>query len=252
MKKDIKFRIIKVCIVIFTVLLITSLYFLIKDLIEYKASESSHSELIDSVIIPTDTKENEQNVSEEINIDWEKLKNINNDIIGWIKIPNTHIDYPILKCDNKLKYLNRSFDNRFNKNGSIFTLNINPFIDKVTTIYGHNMKSGLMFTDLSKYMNIDFFKEHSTFEIYTEFQNYKATVFSCYSITEKIEENNIKHLNFDEEIKYYKSKSVHTIENINEINKIVKLSTCSYLNNKSNPTTERYYIVANLEEIKNF
>jgi len=251
-KKDIKFRIIKVCIVIFTVLLIISLYFLIKDFIEYKASDSSHSELIDSVITTADTKENEQNVPAEINIDWEKLKNINNDIIGWIRIQNTHIDYPILKCDKELKYLNRSFDNSFNKNGSIFTLNINPFIDRVTTIYGHNMKSGLMFTDLSKYMDANFFKEHLTFEIYTEFQDYKATVFSVYSITEKIEENNIKDLNFDEEIQYYKSKSVHTVENINEINKIVKLSTCSYLNNKSNPTTERYYIVANLEEIKNF
>lgn len=252
MKKDIKFRIIKVFIVIFTVLLITSLYFLIKDFIEYKASDSSHSELIDRVITSDATKENVQNISEKINIDWEKLKNINNDIIGWIRIENTHINYPILKCDKELKYLNRSFDGKFNKNGSIFTLNTNPFIDKITTIYGHNMKSGLMFTDLSKYIKIDFFKEHSTFEIYTGFQNYRATVFSVYSITERIEESNIKDLTFDEEIQYYKAKSVHAVKNINDINKIVKLSTCSYLNNKSNPTTERYYIVANLEEIKNF
>ena len=99
MKEDIKVRIIKVCIVIFTILLLISLYFLIKDFIEYKASDSSHSELINSVIISADTKKNEQNVSEEINIDWLKLKNINSDIIGWIIIPNTHIDYPILKCD---------------------------------------------------------------------------------------------------------------------------------------------------------
>ena len=65
MKKDIKFRIIKVFIVIFTVLLITSLYFLIKDFIEYKASDSSHSELIDRVITSDATKENVQNISKK-------------------------------------------------------------------------------------------------------------------------------------------------------------------------------------------
>lgn len=206
--------------------------------------------MITNVIIVEDIKENiVDNSNENIKIDWKQLKNINSDIVGWIKIQDTHINYPILKSNNDLKYLNRSFNGDYNKNGSIFTLDSNPFQNNTTKLYGHNMKSGLMFTDLSKYMNVDFFEQHKTFKIYTEFQDYKATVFSCYSITEKTEENNIKNLNFNEEIQYYNSQSIYVANNTNGINKIVKLSTCSYLNNKSNPTSERYYIIAKLEEI---
>ena len=98
-------------------------------------------------------------------------------------------------------------------------------------------------------MEKDFLKEHPDFEIYTRNQNYKATIFSCYSIGVNKEENNIKSLNFEEEIEYYKNASKHYIENIGEIKKIVKLSTCSYLNNHTVPTDQRYYIIAKLEKV---
>lgn len=111
------------------------------------------------------------------------------------------------------------------------------------------MKSGIMFSELSKYMNEDFYKKHSNFHIYTKEQNYKATIFSCYSIGIYDEENNIKLLDFKEEIEYYKKTSKYSIENIGEIKKIIKLSTCSYLNNRTIPTDKRYYIVAKLEKV---
>lgn len=111
------------------------------------------------------------------------------------------------------------------------------------------MKNGIIFSELSKYMKEDFFKEHSTFHIYTQNQNYKATIFSCYSIGINIEENNIKPLNFKEKIEYYKNSSIHSTVNIGEIEKIVKLSTCSYLNSHTTPTDQRYYIIAKLEEV---
>lgn len=199
-------------------------------------------ELIENVII----KDNDDKKSE---IDWDKLEEINPDIIGWIKIENTKINYPILKDNDNLKYLKHSFDGKYNSNGSIFTLNENPFQDNITIIYGHNMKSGLMFSELANYMNKNFLNEHSNFEIYTKKQNYKATIFSCYSIGVNIEEKNIKSLSYEEEIEYYKKASKYYIENINEIKKIVKLSTCSYLNNRTTPTDQRYYIVAMLEKI---
>ncbi len=217
---------------------------MIGDFLEYRKSDNIHSELIKSVII---TENIQDNPDESIKINWQELKSINKDIIAWIRIKNTHIDYPILRSQEPLEYLNRSFNGEYNKNGSIFTINVNPFIDKITTIYGHNMKSGLMFTDISKYMNKDFFREHSVFEIYTESMNYKATVFSVYSIGERTEENNIKSLSFEDEIQYYKSKSVYPVENINGIEKIVKLSTCSYINNKAIPTDQRYFLIAKLE-----
>lgn len=235
-------RIARVVIMIFTAILVISSYFLIKDFMEYKENDKANMELIESVI----TEESEE---EKMTIDWEKLENINRDVIGWIRIEDTKIDYPIMQDSEKLKYIKCSFDGKYNSNGSIFTVNHNPFEDNVTIIYGHNMKNGSMFSNISKYMNEQFFKEHSTFNIYTKNQNYIAKVFSVYSIEVNTEENNIKNLSFDEEIEYYKNTSKYFIDNIGEIKKIVKLSTCSYLGNHTTPTNQRYFLVASLEKV---
>lgn len=234
--------IIQITVMIFMIILVISSYILIKEFLEYKESNDSNKELIENVITI------EEKTEEKASIDWNKLEDINKDIIGWIKIDNTNINYPILKDNDNLKYLKYSFEGKYNKNGSIFTLNSNPFQDKETIIYGHNMKSGLMFSELSKYMNEEFLKQHSSFYIYTKNEHYKATIFSCYSIGVSKEENNVKLLNFQEKIGYYKSASKYSIDNIGEIEKIVKLSTCSYLNSHTTPTDQRYYIVAKLEK----
>ena len=228
-------------IIIFIIVIIISSYFLIKDFLEYKKSNDSNEELIEEIII----KEQSQ---EKNTIDWNKLKNINEDIIGWINIENTSINYPILKDDDNLKYLKTSYNGEPSKNGAIFTLDEVPFKQDITTIYGHNTRKGIMFSELGNYMNKEFLKEHSSFSIYTEEQNYKATVFSVYSIDVSQEENNIKLLDFYDEVEYYKKASKYSIENIGEIKKIIKLSTCSYLGKHTTPTNLRYFIVANLEK----
>ena len=228
--------------VVFLIIMIISSYYLIKEYIEYKKC----TELITDIIEDNISEENEIN---DIKIDWEGLEEINKNVIGWIRIDDTNINYPILKDDDNLTYLTHTFDNNYNKNGSIFTLNSKPFEEKITNIYGHNMKSGLMFSNLKKYMNKNFLLEHQNFEIYTKNQDYRAIVFSCYSTGVYQEKEAIKNLNFDEEIEYYKKSSICKIENIEGIEKIVKLSTCSYINNHSNPTNQRYYVVAKLEKI---
>lgn len=247
-ESHIKLKIIKLSVVLCIIILVLSSYLLIRNFIEYKESNASNEELIEKVI----NKNNEDtgnNIGLDIlEIDWNKLESINSDIVGWIKIEDTKINYPILKDNDNLKYINHSFNGKYNKNGSIFTLNNNPFEDDITVIYGHNMKSGIMFAALGKYMDSNFFNEHQTFYIYTKNQNYKATIFSCYSIQVNQEETNIKNLSFDEEVNYYKSKSKIQNQNIGEIKKIVKLSTCSYLNNHTTPTNQRYFVIASLNK----
>ena len=101
------------------------------------------------------------------------------------------------------------------------------------------MKNSIMFSELGNYMNKDFLMAHQTFKIFTKSQKYNATIFSCYSTDENQEENNIKLLNFEEEIEYYKKmSSIKTSEKTDKFKKIIKLSTCSY------------YIVATLDEIQ--
>lgn len=228
-------------IFILTIVFYISCYILLKDLKEYKESDKSTEKLIEESI---EIKEETQKRS----IDWEYLKSINKDIIAWIEIENTKIDYPILK-DKDVYYLKHTFDKKYNSNGSIFTTNSYPFEDKETIVYGHNMKNGSMFSDLGKYLNKDFLNSHFNFKIYTPTCNYEARIFSVYSIGVETESNNIKSLNFEDRIEYYKKASEYNIETDSNIKKIVKLSTCSYLNATTIPTDQRYYIVANLIQL---
>lgn len=239
---DIKQKLIIIAMIFFVLALSISLYYLIINFFEFRNCNKANVELVDEVIV---NKEH----SSKIQIDWEKMNNINEDIIGWIKIDDTNINYPILKDNENLKYLKHSYDGLYNSNGSIFTIDNKPFNQDITTIYGHNMKNGIMFSELSKYMDKEFLNNHRSFEIYTKSQQYKATIFSVYSIGIKNEENNIRSLNFNDEIEYYKKISKYSIENIGEIKKIIKLSTCSYINNHTIPTDQRYFMVAKLEKV---
>ena len=126
---------------------------------------------------------------------------------------------------------------------------MNPFVNKETIIYGHNMRNKTMFSELSKYLDKDFLNKHLTLKIYTPSAIYEGRIFSVYSIGIESENSNIKQLNYDERIIYYKNVSKYKIDTVDNISKIVKLSTCSYINAKTSPTDQRYYIIASINQI---
>lgn len=233
-KKILTIILIIICLITF----IISISILIKDFVDYKENIDSTEQLIQNVVQIDET-------TEESHINWQQLQEINSDIIGWIEIANTNINYPILK-DNNLYYINHSYDKKYNKNGSIFTINAAPFSDEETVIYGHNMRNGTMFSELNQYLKKDFLDANNTIKIYTPNGNYECKIFSVYSTCIDDENNNIKSLNFEEKIEYYKKSSRYDISNIGDINKIIKLSTCSYINANTTPTDQRYYILASV------
>lgn len=230
-------------IIIFLIVLFSCLYLFLKDFFELKYNNKYTEELIENAIEIIEHTENENN---QKSIDWNYLKSVNEDIIGWIEIEGTNINYPILKDNKSLYYLKHSYNKKYNSNGSIFTLDNNPFNIEETLIYGHNMRNKSMFSQLSNYLNKEFLYSHKNIKIYTPNQNYIGEIFSCYSIGIENENSNIKSLDFNERIEYYKNTSKHRIETTDNINKIIKLSTCSYLNTRKSPTDQRYYIIANL------
>lgn len=239
-------RIKKLLIIITILACIVSLiivgYIFIKDYLECNSNNEDIDDLVDEVFIENSNKE-------ENKIDWNNLKSINEDIIGWIEIEDTDINYPILKDNDNLYYLKHNYLKKYNSNGSIFTLDINPFEDCETLLYGHNMKNGTMFSILGKYLDKDFLFSHQKIKIYTSNKNYEGVIFSAYSIGIGIEKNNISKLSFDKKVEYYKKTSQIKVDNVEIINKIVKLSTCSYINSRTRPTDQRYYIIATLNEI---
>ena len=230
-----------ISITIFFIIFCISSYIILKDLHEFNENNKTTQNLIDNCI-----KIHEE--TQKRGIDWDYLKSVNEDIVAWIEIEGTNINYPILK-DKDLYYLKHSYDKKYNSNGAIFTTNIAPFEENETIVYGHNMKNGSMFSNLANYLNEKFLYSHLKFKVYTPVCDYEATIISVYSINIETENNNIKLLNFDERIKYYKQISKYHIENNDNIKKIIKLSTCSYINAKRVPTEQRYYIIANLIQI---
>ena len=213
-----------------------------KDYLAYNSNNKDIDDLIDNVFV-------EDSNEKENKIDWNYLKSVNKDIIGWIKIEDTTIDYPILQDNSNLYYLRHNYLKKYNSNGSIFTLDSNPFQNKETLLYGHNMSNGTMFSILGKYLDKDFMLAHQKIKIYTPNKNYECVIFSAYSIGITTEKNNISNLSFNEKIEYYKESSKVKVNDIKITDKIIKLSTCSYINSRTRPTDQRYYIIATLNEI---
>lgn len=116
------------------------------------------------------------------NIDWNALRKINPDIVGWIVIPDTAINYPIVQTMDNSTYLHQSFEGNKNACGTIFmnTYNHADYTDWNTVIYGHNMKNGSMFATLNKYKDEDFYKEHDEVWVLTPYWERKYQIISAH------------------------------------------------------------------------
>lgn len=104
--------------------------------------------------------------------EYKNLYNKNKSLIGWVKIADTNIDYPVMQSANSEYYLDHNFDQAYDKNGSIF-LDTECDVLKPSTnfiVYGHHMKSGKMFGDLDKYSNQKYYEDHKIIEFDTIYE----------------------------------------------------------------------------------
>lgn len=117
-----------------------------------------------------------------INVDFESLKKINEEIVGWLYIPSIDISYPIVLGSDDDYYLHRTFERKDNFAGSIFmeAKNKGDFLDPNTIIYGHNMNDGSMFGRLSRLTSEEKYKKDPYIWILTPEQNYKYEMFSVH------------------------------------------------------------------------
>ena len=114
----------------------------------------------DEVVVHLDTQQKNFVVLEK----YKNLYKTNKNLIGWLKIDDTNIDYPVMQTVNNEYYLDHNTKQEKDKNGTLF-LDKDFSITKPSTnyiIYGHHMKSGKMFGDLDNYKDEDFYKKHKT------------------------------------------------------------------------------------------
>lgn len=105
----------------------------------------------------------------ERTIDFAALQEINPEIVGWLYIPGTNVDYPVTQTDNDSFYLSHGPDLLENRAGSLFFESAcSPELqDRNTIIYGHRMNNGSMFGSLVDFEDSSYFNDHRTVYLYT-------------------------------------------------------------------------------------
>lgn len=210
----------------------------------YEKGDRVYSEIENQVVeenvefepkITDDSKDAEKESQKEsmISVDVKKLQTINNEVVGWIYIPNSVISYPLLQGQDNEKYLHKTYNGVDSIYGSIFVNNENSgdFSDLHTVIYGHNMRNGSMFGSLKNYAEADYFKAHRNIYIFTEKGTYRYRVFSCHvtNATGKIYKTV-----FDDSFSYTdlldmakSNTQIRTNLEVSELDKTITLSTCT-------------------------
>lgn len=157
-----------------------------KQLSELKDKEPTASDAPAPVIHYT--AEEGQSTPPPVLDEYKNLLNKNKRLIGWVKIDDTYIDYPVLQTVNNDYYLNHNFDQEEDKNGSIFLDKDCSIYPRSTNLilYGHHMRSGRMFGQLNKYSSEKFYKEHKYIQFDTIYE--KGTYEVMYVFRSKIYE----------------------------------------------------------------
>ena len=98
--------------------------------------------------------------TEEEHLSLQELALINPDTRGWLTIPDTHIDYPVLQGKDDMEYINKDVFGEFSLSGSLFLSchNSSDFSDGYSLIYGHHMDHGGMFGDVVEYTDASYFE----------------------------------------------------------------------------------------------
>ncbi len=160
------------------------------------------------------------------------LQEQNPDTVGWIEIPGTAIDYPIMQGEDNSYYLTRTFSGKENKAGSIFVESVNngDLQDVHTILYGHNMKNGSMFGTLKKYRNEEYRKRHPYIYLYTPAHTYKYEIFACSEVSQDSDVYTVWYEAdeaFGEFAKRLKEGSAYeTGVSVSETDTLITLSTC--------------------------
>lgn len=242
----------KICIiliVVFVALLGASTYFIY----DYYHQTNKQNELYDSLAEAVDQAQKSDEANEPVDeIPYNEGKSIlpeyvdlfmqNSDMVGWIKVEDTHINYPVMHTpDNPDFYLKHDFDKEYSDYGCPYVqenCDVQEPSDNII-IYGHHMKNGSMFADLEKFKSEDFYKEHKTISFNTLTDKYEYEIVAVFKT--------VVYADDPSAFKYYHFANADTPEKFDEYiakckalslydtgvsaqygDKLITLSTCEY------------------------
>ncbi|SCJ31807.1 class B sortase [uncultured Clostridium sp.] len=163
----------------------------------------------------------------------EELKSINSDYKMWIQIENTNINYPVVQGSDNDYYLKHNFRKESNISGTVFVESANDIDnDKNIILYGHNMRNGTMFNNITNYKEESFFNEDNKINIIMNNTLYEYEVFSVY--VKNVSEVNlaIGFASEDEFINYAYNEAEESLYkkdvDFSAEDNLITLVTCSY------------------------
>ena len=162
----------------------------------------------------------------------EQVRELNqsyDDSIGWIYIPDTNINYPIMQSSDNEYYLRRAYDGSYLYSGSVFLdwrCN-SDFSGDVNMLYGHNMQNGSMFADVLNFVNEDYFDSHKYGWLTTEDSVYRIEFFSVSQPQSYSGVYNVQRAG-DKWLRKLKSCSlIFKNPQVSEDDSMISLSTCT-------------------------
>ncbi len=153
------------------------------------------------------------------------LYEMNSDMIGWLKVEHTNIDYPVVQGNNNSYYLNHDFYKNKNSAGWIFMDSNNTLDDQNIVIYGHHRRDGSMFGTVD-----NFFKNHDDGKILLVIngENRYYQVFSVYKTSANDYYTSKNFDDFDKTLEEFNNRSIYDYKkDLSNVEQIITLSTCS-------------------------
>ncbi|WP_334464414.1 class B sortase [Acutalibacter sp. JLR.KK004] len=168
-------------------------FLMVCDLSQYSESAGAYEDIASHVELPEQTEALEDDNTEMEpagedpsvvlpTVDFDALRETGPDIIGWLTLPDTAINYPVTQADDNEYYLHHLYDGTYNKAGCLFAdyENQEDFSDRNTIIYGHNMRDGSMFAALNEYDEQSYFDGHPQMYLVTPGGGYVVEIFTAF------------------------------------------------------------------------
>ena len=174
-------------------------------------------------------------------VDFDELKKMNDEVVGWIRVNNTEVEYPVVQAKDNDYYLHHSLDKSNNSAGWVFADMRNKVdgSDKNLIIYGHNRKDNSMFGSLRYALEEEWCnnQENRKIVFITKDAKYMYEIFSVYTVKDEnyyITTDFTTDLEYENFIKELKNRSFYNFKKeINKDNQILTLSTCNIKNHKT-------------------
>lgn len=187
-----------------------------------------------------------------MNPKYKELSEMNPDFVGWLNIPDTNINYPVMHTpEDSEYYLHRDFDGEYSFSGMIF---VDGNCDIETSdnqiIYGHNMKNGTMFGTLDDYSSESFWKDHQYIYYDSLYEEHVYQIVSiCHARVLDVDEEGFRYYwyygssnqaEFNEYVDFFRSNQLYdTGVDVEYGDKLITLSTCAYFTDDA-----RFVVVA--------